>query len=116
MASANSIRHTARRILDAVYVDYTRRISKAKGQMETIDYLHAVSSVLFLAAAIYKLIRHQSENFFVRFLVSLWFGLTAIERDMPVDFVRLTSNYIVMLVPMVELIYPIFQKYFKGRT
>lgn len=83
--------------------------------MTTIDYLHAVTVILFSFAALYKLRAKQSEHFFTRAIVALWFSLTVADRDMPIQFVREMSNYVVMLIPMIEIIYPKFQKYFRGK-
>jgi hypothetical protein len=84
--------------------------------MELIDYIHIATCTLFSLAAFYKLYRRQSEHFFTRSLVALWFLLTILNRDMPVDFVRLMSNYVIMLIPMVELIQPGLQKYYRGKV
>jgi hypothetical protein len=83
--------------------------------MTTIDYLHIAATILFFFAALYKLKTRQSEHFFTRIMVALWFGLTVANRDMPVIFVREMSNYVVMLVPLIELIYPRFQEHFRGK-
>jgi hypothetical protein len=84
--------------------------------MVLIDYIHIITATLFALSAFYKLHRRQSEHFFTRSLVALWFALTVLNREMPVDFVRLMSNYVIMLIPMVELIQPGLQKYYRGKV
>jgi len=84
--------------------------------LETIDYLHIITVILFSLSALYKLKSRQSEHFFTRAMVALWFALTVANRDMPVQFVRQMSNYVVMLIPLIELVYPQFQKHFRGKV
>lgn len=83
--------------------------------MQTIDWIHAVTSIMFLVASVHKLYKRQPEHYFTRFLVAIWFALTVVNRDMPVQFVREMSNYVVMLVPTIEILSPAFLKYFKGK-
>lgn len=81
--------------------------------MEHIDWLHLAQFALFGAAAFYKLSKHQAEHFFTRLVVSLWFGLTVIERGMDVHFVRDVSNYVIILIPIIDLTSPLFLRYWR---
>ena len=83
--------------------------------MDTIDWLHLVSSFLFSVSAIHKIYKRQAEHFFTRFLVSAWFALTVWDRDLPVDFVRVMSNYVIMLIPLIEIVSPVSRKYWRGK-
>lgn len=83
--------------------------------MDLLDWLHLVSGFLFLVASLHKIYKRQAEHFFTRFLIAAWFGLTVWDRDMPVDFVRVMSNYVLMLMPLIEIISPAFRKYWRGK-
>jgi len=83
--------------------------------MGLIDWLHLVSGILFLASALYKIYKRQAEHFFTRFLVSAWFFLTVFEQHFTVEFVRAMSNYVIMLIPLIEIISPISRKYWRGK-
>jgi hypothetical protein len=83
--------------------------------MVAIDYIHIFTSLFFGMAAIYKLRHKQAEHFFTRSLVFIWFALTVFDRHMNVDFVRIMSNYVIMLVPFIELVSPMFRKYWKNK-
>ena len=83
--------------------------------MGLIDWLHLISGFLFLVAAWYKIYKRQAEHFFTRFLVSAWFFLTVFEQHFTVEFVRAMSNYVIMLIPLIEIISPISRKYWRGK-
>ena len=83
--------------------------------MELLDWLHFVSGTLFLASALYKIYKRQAEHFFTRFLVSAWFFLTVFEQHFTVEFVRAMSNYVIMLIPLIEVISPISRRYWRGK-
>lgn len=83
--------------------------------MELLDWLHCATSFLFLVSAVHKIYKRQAEHFFTRFLVSAWFALTVWDRDLSVEFVRVLSNYVIMLVPLIEIISPAFRKYWRGK-
>lgn len=83
--------------------------------MGLIDWLHLISCFLFLVAALHKIYKRQAEHFFTRFLIAAWFGLTVWDRDLPVDFVRVMSNYVLMILPLIEIVSPAFRKYWRGK-
>ena len=83
--------------------------------MGLIDWLHLTSGFLFLVAALHKIYKRQAEHFFTRFLVSAWFFLTVFEQHFTVEFVRAMSNYVIMLIPLIEIISPISRKYWRGK-
>ena len=84
--------------------------------MELIDWLHLTSCFLFLVAALHKIYKRQAEHFFTRFLIAAWFGLTVWGRDLPVEFVRVMSNYVLMLLPVIEITSPMFRKYWRHKV
>jgi len=83
--------------------------------MELIDWLHLISCFLFFVASLHKIYKRQAEHFFTRFLVSAWFFLTVFEQHFTVEFVRAMSNYVIMLIPLIEIISPISRKYWRGK-
>ena len=83
--------------------------------MALIDWLHLVSCFLFLVASLHKIYKRQAEHFFTRFLIAAWFGLTVWDRDLPVEFVRVMSNYVLMLLPIIEITSPVFRKYWRRK-
>ncbi len=81
--------------------------------MSHIDWLHLAQAVFFGAAALHKLSKHQAEHFFTRLLCALWFVLTVLNPDMDVHFVRDVSNYVIILIPTIELTSPLFLRYWR---
>jgi hypothetical protein len=84
--------------------------------MQLIDWLHFAAAILFFIAALHKLYNKQGEHFFTRFLIAAWFFLTVVKHDMPVNFVRQMSNYVLMILPLIEITSPAFLRYFRGKT
>ena len=84
--------------------------------MEILDYLHLLSAILFAWAGINKLHSHQAEHFYSRIIASLWFMMTVVFREyLPVQWVRDLSNYVVMTIPIVEILSQKFMQYWKSK-
>ncbi len=75
-----------------------------------MNWLHLITGVLFLIAAIYKLSRKQAEHFFTRFLCVLWYAGTYTIPQAQID-----ADYIVLLIPLIEITSPIFRRYWQGK-
>lgn len=84
--------------------------------MSTLDLLHIISSILFGLAAFDKLKTGQAEHFYTRMVVSIWLMMTFIFHEtMPVQWVRELSNYVLMTIPIIEVVSPRFIKYWKNK-
>jgi hypothetical protein len=84
--------------------------------MELIDYLHIITAFLFGVAALHKLYGKQAEHFYTRIVASAWFFMTFVFRDyLPIQWVRELSNYVIMTVPLVEIVSPMFIRYWKNK-
>lgn len=77
--------------------------------MLMIDWFHLVMAVLFFVSAIIKMAQHQPEHFFTRIVLSSWYVVTVIERDMDVYTVRLFSTGLIIILLMVEITSPFFR-------
>ena len=84
--------------------------------MDTIDWLHLISSFLFFVSAAHKLYEHEQHNFYTRAMAGTWFLFTVIFRDfLSVNIVRELSNYFIMLIPSVEIISPLLIRYWRSK-
>jgi hypothetical protein len=79
--------------------------------MSAIDINHAIMAILFYTTAYIKLRGNQMEHFWIRLVAALWYTLTLLVRDMPVEFVRVISTNIIIIVLSIEILSPIIRKY-----
>lgn len=77
--------------------------------MYPIDWIHAAMSVLFLVSALILLSRKQVEHFFTRLVLSGWFLITVVDRDLSVEGVRLFSTGLITIMVLVEVASPVFR-------
>ena len=83
--------------------------------MQTIDYLHIITTVTFAIAAFYKLRGSQQEHFYTRLIAAAWFGLTVLDRDIPVVIVRIINNCVIIAIPTTEILAPAFMRFWKNK-
>lgn len=83
--------------------------------MLLIDWIHLGMALLFVITAIQKLLGRQGEHFYTRLVNGAWFGLTVIDREMPVDVVRIFSTSLILIMLSVEASSPIFRRYYRGK-
>jgi hypothetical protein len=77
--------------------------------MLPIDWIHAAMSVLFLVSSLILLGRKQVEHFFTRLVLSGWFLITVVDRDLSVESVRLFSTGLIIIMVLVEVASPVFR-------
>lgn len=75
-----------------------------------MNTLHIATGGLFLIAAAHKLWKRQAEHFFTRFICFLWYMLT-----MGSDPTRIDGDYVVLLIPLIEIVSPIFRRYWQRK-
>ena len=72
--------------------------------------------MLFFFAALDKLRAKQAEHFYTRIVAAVWFMMTYIfHEDLPVQWVRELSNYVLMTIPIIEIVSPRFLRYWKNK-
>ena len=77
--------------------------------MHPIGWIHAALSALFLVSSLILLGRKQVEHFFTRLVLSGWFLITVVDRDLPVENVRLFSTGLITIMVLVEVASPAFR-------
>lgn len=75
-----------------------------------MNWLHVITGGLFLVSAIHKLWGRQAEHFFTRFICFLWYVGTVRMSATSMD-----ADYIILLVPLVEISSPLFRHYWKAK-
>ncbi len=77
--------------------------------MLPIDWIHAAMSALFLVSALILLGKKHVEHFFTRLVLSGWFFITVVDRNLPVESVRLFSTGLITIMILVEVASPVFR-------